>query len=381
MNVLLLTSPAPDTYQYGFYLGEKRFPLGLASIAAVLETLGHTVKIIDLYAGELLTAGDYDLIGVYANTICFKNGTLPLLKQLRSFPGRPTLVVGGPHTSVLPETIPDYVDHVVIGEGEAAIEQIVKQRPGRIVDSPRIEDLDSLPRPAYHLLAPIHRYNLTFDDKKSSAKRVFTYSSSRGCPFSCKFCSSSKIFNRKWTAHSPERMLDDIQFLQAIYEVDGIYFREDNFTVNMNRVREFCELLLVQEVNVEWKCETRVDVNRDDLQLMHKAGLRSVYVGLESGSERILELINKKINLAQVKRFVGNCNEIGIRVYGSFIRELPFETKEELHVTRKFGDSLKLDRANYNKYLALPGSPLYDEVKANPELLKRYKTILIDENL
>jgi len=377
MKVLLLTSPAPARREYGFFLGEKRFPLGLGYMASMLRNNGISVDLVDLYAKNRVVAFEnYDFIGVYCNTICFERGTLPLLNKIRNSSFKGKIVVGGPHAALLPHTIPDFVDHIVQGEGEYAMLSIVNgDKNDRIIKAPRIENLDDLPFPAYDLYN-LKLYNLKFEEAKN-VKRVFTYSSSRGCPFSCRFCSSKNIYNRKWTTHSAARIVSDIERLQKEYSVGGIYFREDNFTVNTKRINDFCDLILKKGVKVKWKCETRVDVDFETLKKMKEAGCTIVYVGFESGSPRVLELIDKKINLEKSVDFVNNCKKVGIKIYGSFIIGIPQETKEDIAMTNAFIDTLKLDRVCKNKYLAMPGSEMYDDIIANPSLAERYNTTVI----
>lgn len=376
-NILLMTSPAPGSREYGFYLGEKRFPLGIGYIISALRQKGYSPDFVDLYAGQALPfLNKYDFIGIYVNTICFKNGTLPLLQKIKNFGYRGKIIVGGPHASVAPNTFPDYVDHVVVGEGERAmcdiLDGVINER---IIHADRISDLDALPRPAYDIF-DLQKYMLTFEED-SSCKRVFTYSSSRGCPYSCAFCGSAKIYNHKWTHHSPQRVVDDIVYLEARYGVDGIYFREDNFAVNTKRVHEICDLLIAKNINIKWKCEMRVDIGGDLLEIMKAAGCEIVYVGFESGSQRMLDLMNKGINLDQAFRFVENAKRAGLKIYGSFVMLLPWEEEEDRILTDQFIKQAKLDRVCKNKYLAMPGSRFYDEIIESPALADRYNTVII----
>lgn len=377
MKVLLLTTPAPGRTQYGFYLGEKRFPLGLGYIASVLRKHNHTVVLRDLYAKHRkINFKAFDYIGIYTNTICFKNGSLPLIKHIHTAGFKGKIVVGGPHTSVMLHTIPPTVDHVVIGEGEYAMLDIVEGRKTeRIITAERIEDLDSLPRVAYDMY-DLSLYNLKFEELTQYTK-VFTYSSSRGCPFACTFCSSKNIYHRKWTAHTPQRVINDIKFLIKKYGIDGIYFREDNFTVNRKRIREICELLLRNNIKIAWKCEARADMSYEDLALMKRAGCVILYVGFESGSPALLERFKKNIDIDQAIDFAQTCKTLGILVYGSFVTNTPWETAEDRKLTNAFIRKTGAKRICKNKYLAMPGSEMYEEILKNPELAQKYDTVII----
>lgn len=378
-DLLLLTSPAPGPQAYGFYLTEKRFPLGLGYLAAVVRDAGYTVDLVDLYAKDQeIVFSKYRHIGIYANTICFEGGTLPLLKRIRKSGFLGKVIMGGPHASVLPDTIPNYVKYIVQGEGEEVLLKILKKEYNgpRVIKTDRITELDKLPMPAYDLFDLI-LYSTNFEEG-DKCNKVFTYSSSRGCPHSCTFCSSKNIYGRRWTGHSAQRIYEDISYLEVMYDVDGIYFREDNFTANINRVRRFCRLMIENCSKLLWKCETRIDISYEDLLLMYKAGCRIVYVGFESGSQRILNKIQKDIGLEQSHDFVHRCKDIGIKVYGSFVTELPFETKEDQALTDLFINMTGLERHSKNKYLAMPGSELYNEIKENPAMADRYNTVVIN---
>lgn len=377
-DLLLLTSPAPGPQAYGFYLTEKRFPLGLGYIAAVVRDAGYTVDIVDLYAQDReVNFGNYKHIGIYANTICFEGGTLPLLKRIRKSKFKGKVIMGGPHAALLPETIPKYVYHIVQGEGENVILGILKGEyiGQRIIKADRITELDRIPMPAYDLY-DLSLYSLNFEEGDNCYK-VFTYSSSRGCPHRCTFCSSKNIYGRRWTGHSAQRMYEDVSYLEAMYGVDGIYFREDNFTANIKRLRRFCSLMIENCSRLLWKCETRIDIGYDDLLLMYKAGCRIVYVGFESGSQKILNRIKKDISINQSYEFVDNCKRIGLKVYGSFVSELPFEDQQDQDYTDMFIKNSHLDRHSKNKYLAMPGSELYNEIKDNPAMVDKYNTVVV----
>jgi radical SAM superfamily enzyme YgiQ (UPF0313 family) len=393
-DLLLLTSPAPGPQAYGFYLTEKRFPLGLGYIAAIVRQHGYSVDLVDLYAKDrIVDFNQYKYIGIYANTICFEGGTLPLLERIKRAGYKGDIIMGGPHASVMPETIPSSVDYVVQGEGEEEMVSILEgvvhinikigPRGGettelnpRTIKAGRIRNLDDLEFPAYDLY-DLSLYNLKFEEG-DEYKKVFTYSSSRGCPHQCTFCSSKNIYGRKWTGHSTERIYNDLSRLKGQYGIDGIYFREDNFTANTKRLRRFCNLMIEKPLGLKWKCESRVDISKEDLQLMYDADCRIVYVGFESGSQRILDKIKKNISIEQSKEFVANCKEIGLKVYGSFVTDLPFETRIDKELTERFIKESKLERFSKNKYLALPGSELYNNIIENPAMCERYNTVVIN---
>lgn len=371
MRILLTTAAAPATAP--FYTGEKRFPIGIGFLISVLRDAGHDVHFIDSYlqpssfiADGYLQKNSIDVLGVYVNTICF-NEAMILLKSVEKLRRRQKwngkIVVGGPHASVMPDTIPDFVDHIVIGEGERAILQIVAGAPERIIRAERITDMDSLPMPAYDVAA-----GLPYDTTAPfiEGRRVFNMNTSRGCPFDCTFCSVGSVWGHRYDFFSPDRMVEDIKFLHDKYDVTGIYFREDNFTLHKKRVVEFCTKLLDDGLDVQWMCETRVDtLDKELLELMKRAGCKGLYMGAESGSQRVLDFMKKGITTEQVKQAFAWCNELEIKTLASFVVGVPMETEEEIEQTITFAENLGATIHGFNVYVGIPRSPLYDYVLEN----------------
>jgi radical SAM superfamily enzyme YgiQ (UPF0313 family) len=253
------------------------------------------------------------------------------------------------------------VDFVVRGEGEKAILDIVEGRASqRILSYPRIQNLDELPRPAYDLFAKMpYDWSAPFLDDKP----IFTMNSSRGCPFNCFFCSAKNIWNRKYTCFSAERVVSDFEHLVNTYGAKGIYFREDNFTCNKPRLIRFCNLMIEHGNKIPWACETRVSsLDRITVELMAKAGLRGVYLGVESGSQRVLDLMNKGTTVEQISNAVKICKEFGIKIAASVIHGMPGETEEDISLTEKLLSELNPDQVWHNVCMGLPASDLHSKI-------------------
>jgi len=366
MNVLLTTSAAPS--QSPFSTTEKRPPLGLGFLIAVLRNAGHKVFFIDNYLNpsdfletDYLRRHHIDFVGIYANTICFRDTRrmlhrLEYLRQTGRWQGK--IIVGGPHTSVALDTIPGFVDFVVQGEGEVAILDIVAGRAaGRVLRCRRLDDLDDLPLPAwdYFINQPYHWGGDWFPGTP-----VFTMNTSRGCPFHCTFCSVGSIWGRKYTFFSAERIVHDIDYLIKEYGARGVYFREDNFTVQRERTEKFCELLLQRNIHITWACETRVDtLDRNLVKLMQRAGLTALYFGVESGSQEVLNRLKKNITPEQTRNAFDWCREFGIKTAASVIVGTPGETPRDLQQTLALVDDLKPTVNWFNVFVGIPQSPLY----------------------
>ena len=370
-NILFMTSAAPE--RAAFSTSEKRPPLGLGCLISVAREEGHKVYFSDEYLREsdILDNGfiqreEIDHIGIYSNTVCFQ-ATLKMLEKIQRMrekgEWRGKILVGGPHTSVDDNGIPDFVDHVVIGEGEITIKKILSgEIKERTVVGEKVEDLDSLPRPAWDEF--IH---LPYDWSHSwhKIRPIYTMNTSRGCPFNCAFCSVKSIWGKTYRCMSAGRIMDDIKFMIRNYGAKGIYFREDHFTLSKERTIEFCELLLKENIEVDWMCETRVDQLGDyDYQdLMAKAGCKVFYVGVESGSPRMLEFYRKGETREQFIKAFDIAKRVGIKTYASFIVGFPTETDDDRRQTEELIRRIKPDYIGENVFVGLPGSELYDYIR------------------
>ena len=372
MNILLMTSPEPRISP--FSTAEKCPPLGVGSLISVLKNAGHSVYFSDEYLRptntlkkNFLIENKIDYVGLYMDTICYEGGLriLEKIKQAQKRGWKGKIMVGGPHASVKAEDIPDYVDFIVMGEGERAILDIVEGKVNRrIVTGKRIQNLDSLPRPAWEEFVKLpYKWSHWWID----AHPVFTLNTSRGCPFNCKFCSVKAIWGKTYRMMSAKRIFEDMEYLKNKYGAQCIYFREDNFTLNKIRITRLCDIIIENNTNIDWMCETRADSLQDSefVSLMAQAGCKAFYIGVESGSQRMLDFMNKGETVQQFVNAFDNTRKAGIKTYASFIFGLPTETKEDVQLTEKLIKRIKPDFTGRNIFVALPGSELYDYVKEN----------------
>jgi len=368
-NILLTTSAAPD--QTPFSTTEKRPPIGVGFLISVLRDAGHNVFFVDNYLSpsdfletDYLQRHRIDFVGIYTNTICYRDSLrmfyrLEELRQKGLWQGK--IIAGGPHASVVPETIPPFVDHIVIGEGEYALRDIVVGKvTERIVKYPSITDLDELPMPAWDYFAEMP-YNWGGNWLPSAP--VFTMNTSRGCPFDCTFCSVGSIWGRRYTYFSAERIVSDIEHVVNHYGAKGIYFREDNFTLNKKRLYEFCNLMIAKNLDIPWVCETRASsLDRETVELMARAGAKGAYIGVESGSQRLLEFMHKTIKLEDVRHAFQLCHTYNIKTAASIIVGVPTETEQERQMTMKLLDEIKPTVTWFNIFVGIPKSNLYQYV-------------------
>jgi radical SAM superfamily enzyme YgiQ (UPF0313 family) len=274
-----------------------------------------------------------------------------------------------------------YIDIIVRGEGEEAtrelIENIEKGAPlsevkgitfrerNEIIDTePRsfIKNIDEIPFPSRDLL-PMHLY-------KFNGVKYATMLTSRGCPFKCSFCSSSRLFGGIWRGRSPENVLEEMKIIHEEYSVRNIEFIDDTFTLNQERAEKICDGIIKQGWDVSWGASSRADtLSRRLAEKMKKAGCWIIYLGIESGSQKILDAIGKRITLEQVKKAVKILKDAGIQILGSFIIGFLQDTKETIKETIKFAKSLSLDYAQFSILTPYPGTPIFDYAKKHGMLL------------
>jgi len=369
-------------------------PLGLAYIAAVLEQEGHKVKIFDAavegarHSDVALEVKRYkpDLVGITSTTPSIYSAykVAEVVKQVD--PGI-TTVIGGPHVTFTPiETLKEcrHLDYVVIGEGEATIAELVGKlekceetsdvrgiayRRGDTirVNKPRpLIDLNKLPPPARHLLS-MSSYTLL--GKPVKAIHVMA---SRGCPFKCIFCSSSRLFGGVCRYRDVNAVLDEIEDCVYRYKTRNFAFVDDEFTLNMKWVLSFTKGLKERGLDIVYGCSSRVDtLNEEVLKGLKESGCKELYIGVESGSQETIKRIKKGIRLEIVPKAVRKAQALGIEVVATFMLGFPWETVDDMKKTVKFALKLNPDLAQFTLATPYPGTELYEYAKKNNLLLTR----------
>lgn len=371
-------------------------PLGLGYLAAVLEENGYKVLIIDGWAeglgvreiGKRLRREKPDIIGVTIMTPKL-DVAMEVVNEAKKVLPKSLLLVGGPHPSALPyETIKSNknINIVAIGEAEDTILEVVRAykekasfskikgiyyRKGKRIFKNElrepIADIDSLPPPSRHLF-PLKKYKTHPPyGKKNPYANIIT---SRGCPFRCGYCSKS-VFGHSFRAQSPERVVSEIEFLIDRYGIQEIHFYDDDFTMDMERAEEICDLMIEKRLKIIWSCTTRVDlVTPKLLAKMRKAGCWLISYGVESGNQKILDRIEKNITIGQVKKAFRWTQKVRIRTLGFFIVGLPGDTWETINQTMDLAKEIKPDFTSWCVLIILPGSGLFNQLQSG-ELDKR----------
>ena len=359
-------------------------PMGLALIAAVLEREGYPVTVLEANALKLQPeavaplVADADIIGLTAMTPTI-NTAIAIARHLKKAHPDLPIVLGGAHATLLPEetliTTPE-IDIIVRGEGEETIIELLRaleykqplseipgisyRRDGRVVSNPARSkniDLDSLPFLAYHLL-PWRRYRP--HPPHGRALPFAAIITSRGCPYRCSYC-SKPIFGSKFRSQSPERVGEEVAYYKRRFGIKEFAFYDDVFTLNKKRAYAIADEIIKKSLKIHWTCETRVNlVDKELLCHIKQAGCYSIAYGIESGSQEILDTLDKDISLEQVEEAVRLSREVGLQTIGYFMIGSPGESPETIRQTIQFAKKLKLDFAQFAVTTPFPGTKLYD---------------------
>jgi len=367
-NILLTTASAPIQNDIYFSISEKLFPIGLGYIASILREEGHNIFFKDPYYGpadsydsEYLESNDIDIVGIYACTICIKD-VMNQVRKLKSQKHNVKIISGGPHWSVT-EDYPDEIDHIIIGEAENVILDLISGKiKDHVIKTKYIKELDGLPMPAYDLIG-----DRKYKSHVKSKLPFFNMNTSRGCPYNCSFCSSGPISGNKYRFQSAERIIKDIEYLKAEKGVGSIYFRENNFCFNNERIYNFCNLLKQNNIDIDWYCETSVrDLSPELLDKMQGAGCKGLFIGFETGSERLLPLLKPGFKMEDNIKIAKYCKGIGMNMHASFLFGTPYETEQDRIETENFIDKyIPKGQVSRNVYIGLPGSKIYNELAKN----------------
>lgn len=411
MKVLLINPPQ------AFYPGSEQpagnLPIGLMYIAAVLQRAGVTVEILDAFMaatfqknGETITVGmpfeqikqevqnrKPDIVGISGPFTCQIENSIIVSKLTKEVNPDILTVMGGPHVTLVPKEFLEEakdVDVAVIGEGEYAMLEVAQAFEGKkqlseiqgiayrekekvIINPSRalIENLDELPYPAYDLVDMEHYLNPKKIGYRSFQDRAISMITSRGCPFNCCFCAVHLHMGQKFRAHSVQYVLDHIQYVVDKFKVKNIFFEDDNLTLDVKRFEAICDGIIERNIKIGWETPNgvRADcLNMELLKKMKQSGANSIFVGVESGDQQILDnVICKSLDLKRVVEFAKDAKQIGLKTGAFYIIGFPGETKENMQRTVDFALGLKRDfDVGMHLFIATPsyGTRLYEECKA-----------------
>jgi len=384
MRIVLIQPPISMTERYGKYAGRAGVSFPSWTLALLGAVIRYNVAIIDCETEKL----DYedccervkclnpDVIGITATTVSIHNAG-QLAKILKTVNRSYKIIIGGAHISAVPEETMEcfkYFDIGVIGEGEETVldllenidnlenvKGIIYRDDDRLIKTePRefIKDLDSLPFPNFNLLPDIIKHTkpapLYFKELP-----IAPLISSRGCYGKCTFCDRT-VSGNKMRFHSAEYVVSLMEKMIKDYGIKEFMFYDDLFLVNKKRIFEICDLLDSKRIKVSWSVNARIDsVDLETLKRIKKSGCWHIGYGIESGSQEILNSINKNIILDKVKKVLEWTKIAGLKSKGYFMLGLLQDTKETFEETKRFILDIPLDFLTLNVFTPFPNTPDY----------------------
>ena len=378
-------------YPAGSHQHPPFMPLGIGYLGAVLYKNHFNVSVIDCQAQKIthslfkaeIAKVQPDIVGVTCTTLTYKSA-LKIVKIAKEVWPNCITAIGGPHVTFWDEQAlqeEPSIDIVVRREGEETVLELAQRvennksyldlagtscRNGAATvknpDRPLLEDLDSLPYPALHLWQ--HTENL-----RKYGTIPYPVMTSRGCVFWCNFCTTVRMFGRRYRMRSPKSVVDELEFLHKNYYASQFTFYDDAFTVDQARTIAICDEIMRRGLKIKWDCETRVDMVSQELFVkMKEAGCIAVWFGVESGSKKLLTSMGKGFSLTQTRRAFKWAKEAGLMTVAGVILGFPGETKESAWETIRFVKELNPNDVGFYIATPYPGTPMYEEVKANGSL-------------
>jgi len=382
MARVLLVQPPPATRNKGGSLAE---PIGLEYVAGSLLAAGHEAEILDAWVDQAsledivgrVRSWKPDVVGITATSVLMPNAWEVARAVKKLDPSIP-IVCGGAHAIYEPKwtLVEDCIDVAIVGEGEDAILELLdvwngtgslhdvagiayRTDDGEVVITKGREYTKHLDRLAFPVRNDRHMHGYT----------LYEVVGKRGCPFRCSFCGASAD-HRKVRFRTPENVMEEVAELFGRYGKKKLYFNDDVFTIDKQWAHDFCDLLLRRDLNIEWECQTRVDlVDPALLAKMKAAGCESVVFGIDAGNQKNFDLLRKAITVEQAYVSVRHAKEAGMAVWCNFIMGYPWETKRDLSDTIDLARGLDPHFARFFIATPYPGSPLYKQAREDDAIL------------
>jgi radical SAM superfamily enzyme YgiQ (UPF0313 family) len=338
--------------------------LGSLYLGTILHNAGYPVKIIN----ENILGRKISPFELNADYLCISCLTLTsnrakeLIIKVREIFPYTKIIVGGIHPSLLPNEFCDLADHVVTGEAETVILDVIEGRyTEKIINGVMVDNLDELPLINYKLLQGYQKMN------------IIPVMTSRGCPFDCNFCTVTKIFGRKFRVQSVNRIISELKNALNYFDTDRIFFYDDNFTANKKRTNELMDAIIKEKLNIYWTAQTRVDIAQDEKMLakMYKAGGGKVYIGFESINDETLSAFQKSQTRNDIENAISVIHKHGINIHGMFMLGEDNDTLENIDLTLDFAMYHDIDTVQFMIMTPFPGTRLYDKLSSENRFLHR----------
>ncbi|MDP8225907.1 MAG: radical SAM protein [Candidatus Lernaella stagnicola] len=376
-------------------------PLSLAWVAAIAEQHGHQATIIDARTLQLspddvvdrLREWKPDLVGFMMTTYMFRE-TLQWARHIKQALGVP-IVVGGYNLRVYPKEslMNDVVDFGCVNSALVTVPRLLeefegarrfddvpglvfKRNNGEIVQTPSAAEEEKFTDYPFPWRSGLP--NDLYEEFPTERKNFTVMVTSKGCPMSCTFCEAG---GTSYNPRTVTQVVDEMEICYYQYGVREIDIFDYEFAINRKRTAAICDEIIRRKLDITWACRSRIDsVNEELLRKMKQAGCRRIYFGIESGLQSVLDAINKKITIGQIRDTVALTQEKGIRTLGFFLVGVPGETKQTFAETVKFAKSLGLDYVQFSKLTAKPLTSMWrDMAAAGNDYWRDYVLGLVEE--
>jgi radical SAM superfamily enzyme YgiQ (UPF0313 family) len=330
-------------------------------LGTILHNLGHKVSIY--HEGILRTP--FDPFTNKADVYCIStltvnaNRTRLLASRIRHAYPDAKIFIGGIHSTLVPSDFFEFADHVVTGEAEGIIADLIDSKfIEKTINGSPFEDLNELPFINYSLLIGYQKLN------------IIPIMTSRGCPFDCNFCTVTKVFGKRFRMQSPERVIAEIKNALTYFDARSIFFYDDNFTSNRERIEKICTMLCEAKLDVSWTAQVRSDISRDPelLHLMYKSGCRLFYIGFESINDETLKAFHKSQTRNDIERAITEIHAAGISIHGMFIFGEDHDTLDSLRETVNFAIQQNISTVQFMILTPFPGTKLYEKLSTEKRI-------------
>lgn len=372
-NIYFIEARSPGSHIFSFTALPR---LGSILLGTILKHNGYNVRVFieDIAPFEWDMLDDADMVCISAITPT-ANRAFHLADKFRK-KGVP-VVIGGPHSTFLPDEGLEHSDYVVRGEGEETLVELIRHlENGTPLDAVKglsfINDNgETVHTPQRELIsdpcdAPIPDFDIVH---KWESSKVVPVATSRGCPFGCKFCSVIPMFGRKYRFKPIERILEEIRSAQP--KKTHVFFIDDNFAANKQRTKELLRAMIKNNIRIEWSAQVRTDIAKDPelLELMQKAGCFAVYIGFESINPATLSLYNKSQGIKDIEDSIRAVKKHSINIHGMFVLGSDTDDIATIKKTAKFANKLNIDSIQFMVLTPLPGTPVFDDLKSSGRLI------------
>jgi len=373
------------------------YPVGLATLGAVLEKEGHEIKVFDLsdiawdeakiIAEETIEKQKPDIVGI-SNMCTNRVSSFKLIKLTKKINPNIKIIMGGVHPTLMYKQLLNNfpIDYIVLGEGEKTTPELIRnlenkphfkflkditgiayKRDGEIIftgnrEKMNNEELDNLPFPKHsYFKEKINKYGIAY------------IASSRGCPFNCIFCSSSQYWGRHRTQRSAKNVFEEIKYLKKQFpNLKSLYFVDDEFICDKKRIIDLCDIMIKEKINLTWECLGRASsISEELVKHMKEAGCTKIKMGIETGSAKLLKSINKMVTPKQIIDASKVIQKCGVTISAFLIVGFPGEDKDTINETISLLKEIKVvgEPAILQVY---PGTALYDYCKEKGYLIDEY---------